>query len=241
MVLNELEILHGSLTILFVVISIILGIRIMSRYFERKRIEFLLFGIFWCGMVTPWIPNIITFIMVLAIGGAIDIAIYVVIGIAFLPIAITIGLIAFLKVLPLSKRNKKIFFIIDVSANIAYEIYFFVFLFIDLSFIASYQEVFIMDWSIPSQIYFIFSLIVFLLVGIPFSRISLRSEDPDIHMKGRFLLIAFLSFTIGTVLDFALPNPITYLIARIILLSSSLEFYIGLVLPKWVKKLLKME
>jgi heme/copper-type cytochrome/quinol oxidase subunit 4 len=61
-------------------------------------------------MVSPWIPNIITFIMVLTTDGPIDIAIDVVIGIAFLPVKITIGLIAFLKVLPLSKQNKKIFF-----------------------------------------------------------------------------------------------------------------------------------
>jgi hypothetical protein len=241
MVLDILEILHGSLTIIFVVISIILGIRIMSRYSEHKRSEFLLFGIFWIGMTTPWWPNIITFIIVLATGASIAIAIYVVIGIAFLPVTITIGLIAFLKVLPLSKAQKKTFFIIDLCVNIAYEVYFFISLFIDLSLIATYQEIFVLDWSIPSQIYFIFSLIVFLLVGIPFSRVSLRSEDPEINMKGKFLLIAFISFSVGTVLDFAIPSPITYLIARLILLSSSLEFYIGLVLPRWAKRVLKME
>jgi hypothetical protein len=241
MVLDILEILHGSLTIVFVVISIILGIRIASRYLKLKRNEFLLFGIFWIGMTTPWWPNIITFIAVLFTGGSIPLTIYVVLGIAFLPITITIGLIAFLKVLPISKGKRNAFFAIDVCANIAYEIYFFIFLFYDLSFIATYQEIFVLDWSIPSQIYFIFSLIVFLLVGIPFSRVSLRSDVPEIKMKGKFLLIAFISFSVGTVLDFAIPSPITYLIARLILLSSSLEFYIGLVLPRWTKRLLKME
>ncbi|MFX0008449.1 MAG: hypothetical protein ACFFA7_11805 [Promethearchaeota archaeon] len=241
MVLDLLEILHGSLTIVFVVISIILGIRIASRYPKLKRIEFLLFGIFWIGMTTPWWPNIITFIAVLFTGGSIPLTIYVVLGIAFLPITITIGLIAFLKVLPISKGKRNAFFAIDVCVNIAYEIYFFIFLFYDLSFIATYQEIFVLDWSIPSQIYFIFSLIVFLLVGIPFSRVSLRSDVPEIKMKGKFLLIAFISFSIGTVLDFAIPSQITYLIARLILLSSSLEFYIGLVLPRWTKRLLKME
>ncbi len=241
MVLDLLEILHGSLTIIFVVISIILGLRIASRYSETKKSQFLLFGIFWIGMTTPWWPNIITFIMVLVTGGTIDLTFYVVIGIAFLPITITVGLIAFLKVLVLKKRNKKLFFAIDIAANIAYEVYFFIFLFIDLSFIATYEEIFILTWSIPSQIYFIFSLIVFLLVGIPFSRVSLRSEDPDIHMKGKFLMIAFISFATGTVLDFAIPSSIIYLIARLILLSSTLEFYIGLILPKWAKNILKME
>jgi len=241
MVLNLLEILHGTLTIVFVIISILIGLRIISRYFKLKKSQFLLFGIFWIGMTTPWWPNIITFIMVLVTGGTIDIAFYVVLGIAFLPITITLGLIAFLKVLPLKRKNKKIFFTIDVSANLAYEVYFFISLYIDLSLIAKYEEIFILEWSIPSQIYFIFSLIVFLLVGIPFSRVSLHSEDPEIHMKGKFLLIAFISFATGTVLDFAIPSPITYLIARLILLSSSLEFYIGLILPKWAKKILKME
>lgn len=241
MVLDLLEILHGTLTIIFVFISIYLGVRIASRYRVLKKNQFLLFGIFWIGMSTPWWPNIITFIMVLITGGTIDIAIYVVIGIAFLPITITIGLIAFLEVLDLKKRNKKIFFGIDVAVNIAYEIYFFIFLFIDLSFIASYEDIFILEWSIPSQIYFIFSLVVFLLVGIPFSRVSLHSEDPEIRMKGKFLLIAFISFATGTVLDFAIPSAITYLIARLILLSSTIEFYIGLILPKWIKRILKME
>ena len=241
MVLDLLEILHGTLTIIFVVISIILGLRIASRYRVVKKNQFLLFGIFWIGMTTPWWPNIITFIMVLVTGGTIDIAIYVVLGIAFLPITITIGLIAFLEVLPLKKRNKKILFAIDVAANIAYEIYFFIFLFVDLSFIAAYEEIFILEWSIPSQIYFIFSLGVFLLVGIPFSRVSLHSENPEIRTKGKFLLIAFISFAAGTVLDFAIPSPITYLIARLILLSSTLEFYIGLILPKWAKRILKIK
>ncbi len=240
MVLNLLEILHGTLTIVFVVISIFIGLRIISRYFVLKKNQFLLFGIFWIGMTTPWWPNIISFIMVLVTGGTIDIEIYVVLGIAFLPITITLGLIAFLKVLPLTKKNKKVFFAIDLCANIAYEVYFFIFLFVDLSAIASYEGLFILKWSILSQIYFIFSLIVFLLVGIPFSRVSLHSEDPEIHIKGKFLLFAFISFATGTVLDFALSSPITYLIARLILLSSSLEFYIGLILPKWVKKILKM-
>jgi len=239
--LNLLEILHGSLTIVFVAISIIIGIKIILKYFEVKKSEFLLFGIFWIGMTTPWWPNIITFILVLVTGGSIDIAIYVLLGIAFLPITITLGLIAFLKVLPLTKKNKKIFFIVDVSANIAYEIYFFIFLFVDLSLIAEYSDIFILEWSITSQIYFIFSLVVFLLVGIPFSRVSLHSKDPQIKIKGKFLLIAFISFATGTVLDFAIPSPIIYLIARLILLSSTIEFYIGLMLPKWAKKILKME
>ncbi|MFX1497774.1 MAG: hypothetical protein ACFFBH_09625 [Promethearchaeota archaeon] len=52
------------------------------------------------------------------------------------------------------------------------------------------------------------------------------------------LLTAFISFTIGTVLDFPISTTPIYIIARLILLSSSIEFYIGFLLPERIKKLI---
>jgi hypothetical protein len=77
----------------------------------------------------------------------------------------------------------------------------------------------------------------FLYVGISFSVSSIKADNPTIKLKGKFLLIAFLSFTVGTVLDFAIPATLTYVIARIILFTSTVEFYIGLMLPKFIEKI----
>jgi hypothetical protein len=239
MAIELLDMVHGIFTIVFVIISIITGLIIVVKYFQLRKSQFLLFGLFWIGLTTPWWPTVIIFILALATGTSISIQAFIVVGIAFLPITITLGLIAFLKVLPMKKRSKRIILITNIIINAAYEIYFFAFLFIDISMIAEASETspFMLNWSIPSQIYFIISLLFFLYVGISFSVVSIKSEDKTVKLKGKFLLIAFLSFIIGTVVDFAIPTTIVFVIARLILLTSTIEFYIGLMLPKWIKEL----
>ena len=239
MAIELLDMVHGIFTIVFVIISIITGLIIVIKYFQLKKSQFLLFGLFWIGLTTPWWPTVIIFMIALLTGASISIQAFIVVGISFLPITIILGLIAFLKVLPMKKRNKRIILILSIIINAAYEVYFFAFLFIDISMIAeaSLTSPFMVNWSIPSQIYFIVSLLFFLYVGISFSVASIKSEDRTISLKGKFLLIAFLSFTIGTVLDFAIPTTIVFVIARLVLLTSTIEFYIGLMLPKWIKEL----
>ena len=239
MAIELLDMVHGIFTIVFVIISIITGFIIVVKYFQLRKSQFLLFGLFWMGLTTPWWPTVIIFVLALATGTSISIQAFIVVGIAFLPITITLGLIAFLKVLPMKKKSKRVILIINLIINAAYEVYFFTFLFINISMIAEASETspFMLNWSIPSQIYFIVSLLFFLYVGISFSVASIRAEDKIISLKGKFLLIAFLSFTIGTVLDFAIPTTIVFVIARLVLLTSTIEFYIGLMLPKWIKEI----
>jgi hypothetical protein len=242
MILDVLDILHGIFTIIFVSLSIITGIIIVSKYFKIRKGQFLLFGLFWIGLTTPWWPNLITFLIVLIIEKSISIQAFVVMGIAFLPITIILGLIAFSKVLPISKKTRRNFLIISFIPNILYEIFFFsvVFTNLPITLIATYlppPEIFTIEWSLVSQIYFIISLVFFLIVGIAFSRVSMRSDNREIKLKGKFLLFAFLSFTVGTVLDFAIPSKWIYVIARLILVASTLAFYIGLMLPRWIKEL----
>ena len=68
--------------------------------------------------------------------------------------------------------------------------------------------------------------------------VDTKDECQEIKLKGRFLLAAFISWTIGAIMDAALqPNIITLTIARLILISSALEFYTGFLLPEKVKKI----
>ena len=70
-----------------------------------------------------------------------------------------------------------------------------------------------------------------------FSVKSIKVDDPEIKWKGKFLLIAWFSFTIGAILDAALPlTEITLIIVRLILISSSIEFYLGFFLPDQLAK-----
>ena len=79
------------------------------------------------------------------------------------------------------------------------------------------------------------------LTGIHFSIISLKSDTIQVKWKGRFLLCAFLLFATGAIADGLLYLSLLFLfIFRVILLISATLFYIGFIMPKWMKKIIKI-
>jgi hypothetical protein len=75
-----------------------------------------------------------------------------------------------------------------------------------------------------------------------FVRETFRSENREMLIKGKFILIAFLSFIIGQIMEILIPLTLaTVVITRLILISSSIEFYIGLILPERIKNLILKE
>jgi hypothetical protein len=93
------------------------------------------------------------------------------------------------------------------------------------------------------SIYIILFIIVLLVTGIHFSLRTMKYNDIEMKTKGKFLLFAFPAFAIGGLLDSTLPsNEITLILFRLLLISSIVGFYIGYLLPNWVKnRLIKVE
>lgn len=241
-----IEYINGFFTIIFVVITILIGLIIINKYRERReQRQFLYFGLFWAGMTTPWWPQAAIFINFLISGVIIEMDFWMIIGVAFLPFTVIIGIMAYLIVLPIEESKKNPIRIITYTPNIIFEIFlvFAIILQKIPEWVADHEPfneggAFVIDWSLYSVPYFILSLIVFLIFGIYFSKLSMEADKPELKLKGKFLFIAFISFATGTMIDFIIPNPIVYLIARLILVSSSIEFYIGLMLPRWISKIL---
>ncbi len=71
-----------------------------------------------------------------------------------------------------------------------------------------------------------------------FAGSSLKSENAEVKLKGKFLIIAFLTYTTCAVLDsfaFFLTQPIMVVLIRIFLMLSAIEFYFGWILPNFIK------
>jgi hypothetical protein len=88
------------------------------------------------------------------------------------------------------------------------------------------------------------ALVLVLITGILFSHQSMLSENIKIKWKGRFLLISFISFTIGSIMNGLLHiiipmNALSIILIRIILISSAIEYYLGFFLPDVILKYLK--
>ena len=112
--------------------------------------------------------------------------------------------------------------------------------FINPLLIGEQKSAFVVEWAIWMQFYLLFSITLFLVTGFLFARASLRADNPEIKIKGKFLIVAFLTFTIGTVIDVIgaeSPTEITIFLARAFVIVSSICFYIGFTLPKFIKDL----
>ena len=57
------DILHGSFSLLYVIISFSLGLIILFKYFKFKNRLYVLVGLTWIFLSFPWLPDSISFLM----------------------------------------------------------------------------------------------------------------------------------------------------------------------------------
>lgn len=244
MALELVDFLQGSFSLIFVIISIIIGLSILLKYQEFKSRIYIFVGLSWIGLANPWIPDSINFIMLLFLNQSLPASLYFIIGNVFLPFFLLCWLMAFSELLYKEKQLIIVgsFFIL----SLLFEIVFFIMLLTNIEAIGILRRPFLVEFGPLITIYLIVFVIVLLVTGTLFARRSLRSDNEEVKLKGKLLLAAFLSFSTGAILDSIIGGileytdpllPILVVIVRIILISSAIEFYGGFILPKWLKNL----
>ena len=236
--LTTFEIFYGSFTFASVIISTILGLLIMLKYFKHKQVELLLVGITWILLASPYWSDALQFLVVMIFSIEINTSLYFFLANAFIAPIHIIWIYAFTNFL--FKNIKKKLMIIFIIEALIFEIAFLTIFFINHTLIGEQKSAFVVEWAIWIQIYLLFSILIFLVTGFLFARSSFRADDPEIKLKGKFLLIAFLAFTIGTIIDVIgaeSPTEITIFLARTFVIISSLCFYVGFTLPRFIKEL----
>jgi hypothetical protein len=235
-ILTPLEIFYGSFTLLSVTISTVLGILIALKYKRYRKVDYLAVGITWILLASPYWSDVIQFISVMTMRIQIPRYLYYFIANVFIaPIYIT-WIFALTNIL--YKNRKKILLIIFTSAALVFEALFLTIYFINPDIIGDQKSAFVVEWTIWIQIYLLISIVLFLITGFLFARAILKTGDAELRIKGIFLMIAFVSFTVATVIDVIgaeSPTETTILLARIFLIISSICFYIGYTLPRFVK------
>ena len=164
---------------------------------------------------------------------------YFIIGIGFLPIALLCWLVAFTDLVSKYKNKQKIILIIFTIHGVIFEILFLYFLFTDPSIVGVLYKSVSFKLNIFSFTYLMSVLTVLMGTGFLFARESLRSNNPEIKLKGKILMLAFASNLVGSTLNgLILEEIIPMLICRFLLVSSIIEFYYGFFLSDWLKKTL---
>ncbi|TXT61045.1 MAG: conserved membrane protein of unknown function [Promethearchaeota archaeon] len=224
------DILKGSLSLVFVIIAIIIGVRILTKYFSLKRKELITVGLTLIFLSSAWWGSAVSFVAYIFFGYSLNEFQFFLLGDAFIAIALISWIYSF-TTLTYPEIKKPVLIIYFVIA-IAYEIFLFSFLFIDPSVIGTI-ETFNSDHSIIPLIFLLFCILTFLITGILFSRESMKSTDPKVRLKGKFILVGMVSFCFGAIFDAGIPlESIWLILVRILLISSAIEYYIGFLLPK---------
>ncbi|MFX0011795.1 MAG: hypothetical protein ACFE9R_15885 [Candidatus Hermodarchaeota archaeon] len=238
MALSGIEILNGSLSLIFVIITIFIAVLFLVKYLQYKSKLILLFGIILLLLISSWYASSSSFVIALFNGAGYMTSpqIYFIIGFIPLPIVAFIWSIAFTDLVYQTK--KKIFRMIFGIVGIIMELIFFILLFIDPKLIGEVISPIDADYNLFITIYQFFLVLYMLITGILFGKESLKVDDAEIRLKGTLLIFAFISFVLGAILEILSGLSIVILIiARLILISSSFEFYGGFLLPEWIKKL----
>ena len=94
------------------------------------------------------------------------------------------------------------------------------------------------------RIYQITIYLIFGLAALIFIRESLKSDNLETKLKGKFLLGGYFAFLTGSILDIMalvdFPSQASIalvIVARILIFSCEILLYCGLTLPDFVKKL----
>ena len=212
----------------------IVGLTILSKYSKFHSKDYIFVGLTWIGLSTPWMHGAIAFVL-LFFNIILDEAIRFIIGFAFVPIIAVLWLITFTDFMYTDK--KKLIVGLYTIIAIIVEILFFFFLFTDrVNMIGYFERTFSAVYRPFYRFTILFYLITAVITFLLFANQSIKADDPELKLKGKFLVIAFLTYTACAILDsFFLFQPVIVVLVRILLMSSAIEFYLGWIMPDKIK------
>ena len=227
----EPQVISAVLALIFISISVMVGLILIFKYFKSKDIMLLYVGVAWIIIVEAWMPSAINLIYMLITSVSLTIEVRVIIGNIALPLGVLLWTMVITQLV--FEKYKKLLLIVLTLIGIVFEILLFYGLFFNLEFIV------ILD-SHPLNTNYTLSLSIFqlgfsvyaLVTGLAFSFKSIRHVNQEIKLRGKILFFAFICFLIGAILGiFDL-----LIISNIIMIPSSILFYFGYILPDFIKK-----
>ena len=235
-----LQIIQGVTALLWVVIAIIVGTMILMKARELERNSLIGVGFTYIFVSSAWWGSVAQFIYYSLFPTLMPTEVYLFLSNVFVPVTLVFWMYGF--VVAIAPFKKKILLLLTSVFIIIWEIVLFTLFFTDnMVLIGGISETNPLDLAFGGIIryFIIIGVLTFLVTGGYFSYRSMKLDDPEIKWKGLFLLIAWISFALGALLDAMIYlTEITLILTRLLLISSALEYYLGFFLPEKLKKLL---
>jgi len=233
----------GLLTLIIVLFSFFFGALILRKAIATKE-KILYFCFFMIVFsISPWYSIALGYLLWFLTKEELIYELHIILNLLFVPI----GYIAWLNIYltAINPKKKKSVIIINGIYSILMELYMFYFLYFATnapvkSLLGSVYEL-QPTYAGFLIIYSLTILVVILITGIHFSIFSIKKAyNEEIRWKGRFLFVAFILYFLEVSLDVIILNKLVFfiIILRILLLIAIFLFYLGFILPNWIKKVL---
>lgn len=224
---SQVELLQGLFGLIWVIIALLIGIRIILKGASLERKDLIFVGFNYVFLSSAWWGVAFQFLFL----GNLSQAVYLFIANFFIGWGLICWTYAFCDVFYPSK--KVIFVVLSMIFAIVWDIFLLYSLTNDPDMIATFTGIFDTNHTLYSLLFIATSIMIFMVSGIVFSYKFIKTDNPEIKIKGWFLLIAWISFTIAAVMDSAVTMTILLVvIVRILLISTAVEYYFGFFLPK---------
>ncbi|TXT64935.1 MAG: conserved membrane protein of unknown function [Promethearchaeota archaeon] len=230
---------RGSFSLIFVIISILIGLRLISKYFQYGQKNFISVGLTWIFLSSSWWWSGFNFIANL-FNYSLSETSYLILSNGFIAPALVSWLYSF-TTLAYEQWKQKIL-ILSLGIAIPYEFILLILIFAQPTLIGWEVSENVISRTPLTLSVAIIAIVIALITGLIFSKNAMKSQDKEIKWKGRFLLLAFVLFTIGAGLDsVSWTSFFMIILIRLILIMSSIIYYIAFFLPDRVKKVLIKE
>jgi len=229
--LTDLEIYYGISNLIFVIITVAIGIKILLNYFSLKRKEFITVGFTLILLISGYWSVTINFVLIVFFNSLLPTPISIFIENAFVPVGLICWIYSFGELVypHLKKKMNLIILIICIP----YEIFLIVFSIVNPDVIAIQVSTFYTQRGFISMSFNLFVIVSVIITVILFAKKSLESDKRVVRLKGKLILIGVLSVAIGTLIDTAVPMTLLSLaLIRIIFILGSILYYFGFFYPE---------
>ncbi len=233
----ELTFIGNIFFLLCVITFILVGLKLISKYFQLKEKICITTGIAWICFSTIW-WGIVYRIIVEALNIPLNFAFQMFIKTAFVLPGLVFWIYSFSKLIYPMKTKTLVIPYLVIAIILDAVLIFIVLLYPERQDMVNVT----LNFFLFEMFYYI-ALITMLITGFLFSKASLKSDDVKIRWKGRFLLFAYIFIIIGAIIELIDYSQYGILvvfymnfITSIILIIGAIEYYFGFFLPGWLMK-----
>ena len=230
--------LLGLLSLIYIIIIIIIALRMIIAYYKFKVTQHLYSAIAFLGAATTSSGIALNFIFVLIFNTIPLLRIHVLLNGGWIAFSNFFWMITIITNSKLRPKLQKYVLIFLAIGSVFIQVFYTSLLTINPN-ILIYNMITPLygDYTPFFEQFLLAELIAFVLLGFCMSIMTMKSKNKQIKLKGEILTLSFSLFFIGTIFDIYITESLLFIVGLIFLAISAILFYMGFILPNWIKKL----